>query len=274
MKIKNLYAETGSINVLLGSMESSSYAHTAAFALNVGEGGGNDYEVASNPYAHFEATDGLSGLSDGDPISTWEDQSSNNRDLTQTSTARPTYRENVDGFPAIEFDGSDDYFSLPTSINGIEMTLVWCGKFRPQSSYRGVFSGGKAATVDYGAVDTFAMHTGTDYAVMVTAGGNRTISGFSPQYGTQFVGAWRLSVIDSIAIITLIGCGQIKTPTYSSGGNLTFTDLGVMCRYESGLTPGQFQRGYLRGFAYWERALSDDELRGTVEYFRKKYNSW
>ncbi|WP_165851320.1 T9SS type A sorting domain-containing protein [Brumimicrobium aurantiacum] len=55
--------------------------------------------------------DNILGLSDGDPVITWEDQSGNNNDASNPSTVeRPIYSSNsaINGRPSIVFDGSDD----------------------------------------------------------------------------------------------------------------------------------------------------------------------
>ena len=54
--------------------------------------------------------DQISGLSDGDLIQTWDDESGNGRDATQaTEAARPSYQTNeINGLPVVRFDGSDD----------------------------------------------------------------------------------------------------------------------------------------------------------------------
>lgn len=46
-------------------------------------------------------------LSDGDPVSTWADQSGNSRNFTQSGTARPT-KQTISGYAAVVFDGSND----------------------------------------------------------------------------------------------------------------------------------------------------------------------
>ena len=49
----------------------------------------------------------ITGLSNGDPVSTWED-SAGTSDVTQSGGARPTYQTNVqNGLPGVYFDGSD-----------------------------------------------------------------------------------------------------------------------------------------------------------------------
>ena len=57
----------------------------------------------------------ISGLSNNDPVSTWNDISKNAYDATGTSTARPLYITQVQGGnPALRFDGSNDQLSIPS----------------------------------------------------------------------------------------------------------------------------------------------------------------
>lgn len=69
-------------------------------------------------------------LSNGDPISTWADSGTNSRDVTQTGTARPTYRTNViNSLPVVRFDGVDDYLALAQSfISGDNWTIIAVSK--------------------------------------------------------------------------------------------------------------------------------------------------
>jgi hypothetical protein len=61
--------------------------------------------VLDSAIAHFDATE-LS-LNDGDPVTTWADQSDANNDLS--ANGGPTYVENVqNGLPNVRYDGVDD----------------------------------------------------------------------------------------------------------------------------------------------------------------------
>ncbi len=50
-------------------------------------------------------------LNDGDPVSTWADQSGNSRDFTQTGDARPSYSYNS-GNPFVYFDGNSKWMEV------------------------------------------------------------------------------------------------------------------------------------------------------------------
>lgn len=57
--------------------------------------------------------DGITGLSDGDPVTTWADESGEGNDATQATTAKkPSYETGVlNGKPVVRFDGVDDELS-------------------------------------------------------------------------------------------------------------------------------------------------------------------
>lgn len=66
-------------------------------------------------YQWFKA-DAITGLSDGNLVTTWADSSGNSRDATQsTATNQPSYQTNeINGLPVVRFDGVDNFFTLPT----------------------------------------------------------------------------------------------------------------------------------------------------------------
>jgi hypothetical protein len=59
------------------------------------------------------AADAIAGLSDGDPVGTWEDLSGDDRDATASGSERASWQENIlNGLPGVLFDGSDDAYSF------------------------------------------------------------------------------------------------------------------------------------------------------------------
>lgn len=66
---------------------------------------------ASGRIVGWWKADAIVDPGDGNPVSTWPDSSATGADLTQSGTARPTYRaasSNSTNLPVVEFDGSDD----------------------------------------------------------------------------------------------------------------------------------------------------------------------
>src|SRR5690348_4328042 len=64
--------------------------------------------------------DQIGGLSDGDPVSTWSDQSGVGNDMTSSGSNRPTYKTGIlNSFPIVRFDGSDDFLEK-SSFSGVD----------------------------------------------------------------------------------------------------------------------------------------------------------
>ncbi len=59
--------------------------------------------------AAWHKADSLTGLTDGDPVSQWDDSSGNDRHAVQaTVSQQPLYRANIlNGMPVLRFDGTD-----------------------------------------------------------------------------------------------------------------------------------------------------------------------
>lgn len=75
----------------------------------------------------------LTGLNDGDAITTWPDLSGNGYDVTQaTSGFRPLYKTNIfKGQPAVQFDGVDDRLENTSSnpfTSGEARTIFYVGR--------------------------------------------------------------------------------------------------------------------------------------------------
>lgn len=69
--------------------------------------------------------DGITGLSDGDPVATWPDSSGNGFNATQaTSSKRPLYKTNIapTGLPVVRFDNVDDCLDGTTFSNLMNAT--------------------------------------------------------------------------------------------------------------------------------------------------------
>ncbi len=69
--------------------------------------------------------DKITGLNDGDAITTWSDQSGQGNDATQaTADYKPTYKVNIlNGQPIVRFDGSDDWLDMP-DVDGSTLIMV------------------------------------------------------------------------------------------------------------------------------------------------------
>jgi len=84
--------------------------------------------------------DQIPALVDGDPISTWSDQSGNGRDLTATGVPRPTYNTAiVNGKPIARFDGVTNVMTGSSSVTGTGARTVFIVMKSATTSITGMF---------------------------------------------------------------------------------------------------------------------------------------
>jgi hypothetical protein len=88
------------------------------------------------------AADQISGLSDGQAISSWSDLSGKGRHAVQAAeSARPVYKPHVlNDFPVVRFDGINDYLTVPES-HGNTNSLSCFQRRRECNSQQSQYSG-------------------------------------------------------------------------------------------------------------------------------------
>lgn len=105
--------------------------------------------------------DAIGGLSDGDPITTWPDSSSNANDMVWANH-KALYKTNIqNGLPGVLFNGTSDLFQSANAVTGVRSFFV-VAKYTAATF--GGFSG--LLTFNGALADTFIMLTadsGTDH---------------------------------------------------------------------------------------------------------------
>ena len=90
-------------------------------------GGAPELTVTTDLIVHLDAS--TLTLTNGDPVSTWEDQSPvGTNDATQTGTNRPTYiASGLNGLPTVRFDGTttNDYMVMPSGFSTWTAGWTW-----------------------------------------------------------------------------------------------------------------------------------------------------
>jgi len=75
--------------------------------------------------------DAITGLNDGDALTTWEDSHTSNNDFAQaTAGKKPTYQTNeINGLPVVRFDGTDDLLTAANFLSSSEGTVFAVVRF-------------------------------------------------------------------------------------------------------------------------------------------------
>lgn len=140
--------------------------------------------------------DQIAGLSNGDPLSTWQDQSGNGRDFTAAGAQRPTYNTNVqNGLPGVNF----------TSTSGVGMTGVY------------VRSSG-----DFSIMVVLRSNSGTNFNTRrAVQGSNNWLlgphAGYLRAYNNNFVAGYHPDDLTHVMIVTQTATGTV-TRLYVDGG--------------------------------------------------------
>jgi hypothetical protein len=114
-----------------------------------GPGGvGNATGANSQPQnVMWFAADSLN-LSNGDPVSIWNDISGNGNDAEQSvSASQPTFTTGeINGLPAVVFDGTNDFMPFDgNQIANSDYTVIFVGKRRTNNGFR-IFMGGTTSS--------------------------------------------------------------------------------------------------------------------------------
>lgn len=203
--------------------------------------------------------DAISGLANNDPVTTWEDSSSNNRDFTQaTETNKPLYKTNIlNGLPGVLFDGINDWMASTSFAVSVPHTIFVVVKLISYTAGAGTAritadNDGSAAQIFLQADDDLAMYSGTELG-----GNNQDFN--AAQITAKFNGASSVLYRNG----TLIASGNAGTSAIASGMN-----IGHDHNASDGL---HWLDGYFFELLIYSGALSDSD-RGIVEsYLRSKW---
>ena len=210
-------------------------------------------------------------LSDGTAISSWTDQSGNNKHAVQDTTAfQPKFRTNiVNGKPAIVFDGTNDYLAFNGNIIvNTNYTIIAVLRRNIGSTAHHCFLGGtktsqnKNLHIGWQSNNTFyhAQYS-NDYAMRVT----------------------NYSAGEQPLIVSLRHSNTLGNDTYIDGGlrgldmyagrlaHLTEWNGAAIGRYIDGSINPRFN-GWVAELIMYNRYLSETERKAIESYLSAKYN--
>ena len=119
-----------------GNWEITATTESDKYSANAWDEGGNDpmrVEVGANlaiaprpGLTLFLDASQIAGLSDGSPVSQWNDLSGFGKDATQASpTQQPLYETNIlNSEPVVRFDGTDDRLAIPSIAWGTAIAVA------------------------------------------------------------------------------------------------------------------------------------------------------
>jgi len=124
----------------LDNLELSNYAHLFS-------GGGTAPFVPTDigGCILWLRADGIIGLSDGDPVGTWADESGSGNDISQaTEVYKPTYKTGIrNGKPVVRFDGGDDYLYKDSRLSTSNVGMISMAIYIKSVDTGGFFCSGK-----------------------------------------------------------------------------------------------------------------------------------
>lgn len=197
--------------------------------------------LPSSAFSQFDAAQ-IGGLSDGDTVSTWEDRIGTN---DASATGSPTYRASqLNGNPAVEYDGSGDYHNtgfMPNTSNNLAVIAA--------VSFTNENSSALTGSLDSNLDDRFSIPT--------TSTGE-----YNPAYGDGAIKVSGGVATGSTLVITLRGTGstafirvngaQEDSFSYVSGGSSDAAQfLGARNR-EDGNPIDNFFAGYIGEIVFYE----------------------
>jgi hypothetical protein len=197
-------------------------------------------------------------LNDGDPVSTWADQSGNSRDITAAGATRPTYKSaGLNSKPSVRFTTSNSLslaadltVAANTSLSGIVVA-----SYSADCTCLGHASDNVQFRARRGGVNVMGMFAN---------GGNEAVSAtFARAVGAAYAGTWRRNV-------TLVG------NFFNNGDAGAVTSVGsAQFRWRSlGGNPfGISMAGDISEFCFWSGTyLTDAQVMNLYEtYFRDRW---
>ena len=211
-------------------------------------------------------------LNDGDPVSTWTDQSSNHLSFAQgTAGAKPTYKTNiVNGKPAVLFDGGDFLTSdsVPYSTlypqNCQQTMFIIMNNTSPTSGETGsrAFYWGHEAWGDGMYVAYYCYYSGTAYF----DNGSGRVSGAIPG---GWLDNWHTVILkkNSSNYQSISIDGSVIANLSSDASFSTNTAYPAMI----GTFFSKYYIGYIAEIIIFNKPLSSQELSDMGTYLNNKY---
>ena len=209
----------------------------------------------------------ITGLSDGDPVSTWSDRSGSGNDATATSADRPTFKIGIRaGNSAVRFSGSNVMAGgLNASTSAMTVITAWV-EDSASSQFDGIIVGHNNSGDDFSSINGFIL-TADDTG---PTGPTRFAWGLQNTFlrpGTPTIEPWNiLSAYRSGVNGNLSVNGfQIGSTASLTSGSGTSTNYVLGGRYLSGVSSSFRLHGDVGVMSWFAKAL-ENPLRRRLEH--------
>lgn len=221
--------------------------------------------------------DAITGLNDGDPVTTWNDSSGQGNNATQATAAKkPTYQTNeLNGKPIVRFDGTDDFLATASNFLGAgnpPTTIFIAGKITTLTSgpaWINIGANPRAANLD-------------EYRTMVESDGSiyqsNIVNDRATANGTITTGVWNI-----ITYRIAAGAFSSSNPEFykngtsqasTEGTGVSTPNLGTGATHigaNNEAVPGQFLDGDLTEIIVYDSALSTANRQSVENYLNGRY---
>lgn len=209
------------------------------------------------------AADNITGLANGEAMSSWGDLSGNGNNVSQGSEdSQPTYRTNsINGNPAVLFDGSNDFLYLASVNNVSSDAFTMVATIRPTT-----LGGSDTISIVGGSGDC-----GSGGRQLRLAGGvMQVLKSSVASMGTSLT-----TMSQNNNYIVGFIYGSPNGSFYLNGsadGTLsstqTFGNSGLLI---GGRSCAEIFKGYIAEFLYYDKTLSANEFAQVNAYLSSKY---
>jgi hypothetical protein len=249
-------------------------ATTTSGAISVNATGESQVPPFTAPASLKLWTRGDAGITTNDvgEVTEWTDQSGNNNHAIQTDTFMAPILADLDGNPALRFDGEDDFLNVTHSesiaITG-DVASFFVARFDDFAGFRAIW--GKTA----GNVPR-----PTDYYLVSGTGLPRAYRGGDPETGpiNAFVDGASVIPANTTVMLGFQDAGPTLThylngrPFGSGPMTIEPTDSGTDLKIGSRDDFGTRMKGEIAELLIFDAALSDEDLTNLRRYLGAKYN--
>ncbi len=248
----------------------SGYSNTATATTLAGGGGGG-----SVPGAGLQLwLKGDAGLTlNGSAVSQWADQSGAGRNALQATAASQPLRvlNAVNGKPAIQFDGTNDFMTFTLPVNGLSgMTIALVGACTADRTGGSTQAENAAVfwneTASWGTVYLSPFQTNVKFRFGTTQTNNKPAWTRPASIGSSY--STTISVKNGATDSLYVDGAQVLSQGGKLGTIAACRDTGNLGR---GFNDTTYFPGLIAEVLVYNRALSDSERQGLQDYLAARY---